>query len=89
MKIYEAISLMKDYGENATLGEVVKKIQGKKIHKCPKCGGTGKVTKRRNKAQYWECCDNWVEYEEICSLCNGEGYTEHEYKPRMIQDGWE
>lgn len=35
----------------------------------------------------------WVEdwrYREVkCDLCNGEGYTEHEYKPKMIQDGWE
>ena len=30
MKIHEAISLMKDYGENATLGEVVKKNTGQK-----------------------------------------------------------
>lgn len=26
---------------------------------------------------------------DICDLCNGEGYTEHQYKPKMIQDGWE
>ena len=45
--------------------------------------------KRKNTAQYWECCDNWEYYDVQCDLCNGEGYTEHEYKPRMIQDGWE
>ena len=25
----------------------------------------------------------------IADWCNGEGYTEHQYKPKMIQDGWE
>ena len=24
-----------------------------------------------------------------CDLCNAEGFTEKQYKPRMIQDGWE
>lgn len=89
MKIHEAFSLMKDYGENTTLGDLVKKVQGKRIHKCPKCNGTGRLTKRKNTAQYWECCDNWEYYDVQCDLCNGEGYTEHQYKPKMIQDGWE
>lgn len=89
MKIHEAVSLMKDYGENTTLGDLVKKVQGKRIHKCPKCNGTWKVEKRRNKAQYWECCDDWEYYFTTCDLCNGDGYTEHEYKPKMVQDGWE
>lgn len=89
MKIHEVVSLMKDYGENTTLGDLLKKIQGKRIHKCPKCEGSGKVTKRKNTAQYWECCDNWKYYDVQCDLCNGEGYTEHQYKPKMIQDGWE
>lgn len=43
MKIHETISLMKDYGKNTTLGDLVKKLQGKRIHKCPKCNGTGMV----------------------------------------------
>ena len=89
MKVREAIALMKEYGAKTTLEEVVKIVQGNRIHKCPKCGGTGTVTKRKNTAQYWECCENWKYYETTCDLCNGEGYTEHEYKPKMIQDGWE
>ena len=31
MRIHEAVSLMKDYGENTTLGDLVKKVQGKRI----------------------------------------------------------
>lgn len=30
MKIHEAVSLMKDYGENTTLGDLVKKSTRKK-----------------------------------------------------------
>lgn len=89
MKINECKSLISVYGENATLKDVLKQIQGNKIHRCPKCGGSGMLHKRRNTAQYWECCDRWEYYDVECDLCGGEGYTEHEYKPRMVQDGWE
>ena len=89
MKIHEAVKLCKTYGENTTLAELQKEIQGNKIHKCPKCSGTGKITKKRNKAQYWECRDDYEYYDVECDLCNGQGYTEHMYKPKMIQDGWE
>lgn len=89
MKICDVVRLCKTYGENTTLAELQKEIQGNKIHKCPKCSGTGKITKKRNKAQYWECCDDYEYYDVECDLCNGQGYTEHMYKPKMIQDGWE
>lgn len=89
MKICDAVRLCKTYGENTTLAELQKEIQGNKIHKCPKCSGTGKITKKRNKAQYWECCDDYEYYDVECDLCNGQGYTEHVYKSKMIQDGWE
>lgn len=42
-----------------------------------------------NTAEPWECCEQLKERKVTCDLCNGEGYTEHEYKPRMVQDGWE
>ena len=42
-----------------------------------------------NRAQYWECRDRYEETKVTCDLCNGEGYTEKEYKPKMVQDGWE
>lgn len=93
MKIHEAISLMEDYGENTTLGDLVKKVQGKMIHKCPKCNGTGTVSVKYNAYPSGLPDSGWVEewrYREVkCGLCNGEGYTEHQYKPKMIQDGWE
>lgn len=89
MKINEAIRLRNAYGGKTTLDELVSQIQEDKIHRCPKCGGSGTVTERVNRALYWECCDRYEEIEVPCDLCNGEGYTEKEYKPKMVQDGWE
>ena len=89
MKIHEVIRLRNIYGGKRTLDDLVKLIQGNKIYECPKCGGRGVFTKRVNFAQYWECCENYKEVEIPCDLCNGEGYTEKEYKPKMVQDGWE
>lgn len=39
MKVREAIALMREYGAKTNLEEVVKIVQGNKIHRCPKCGG--------------------------------------------------
>lgn len=89
MKIHEAICLRDDYGGETTLDDLVKLMQGNKIHRCPKCGGSGTIIKRVNRAQYWECRDRYEETKVTCDLCNGEGYTEKEYKPKMVQDGWE
>ncbi|OUO77918.1 hypothetical protein B5F53_11935 [Blautia sp. An249] len=93
MKINEAIALSKDYGANTTLGALVKQIQGNKIHKCPKCSGSGKVAVKYDDYppglpdSGW--AHKWITKYVECDLCHGEGYTEHEYKPRMVQDGWE
>lgn len=57
---------------------------------CERCG---KVSVRYNAYPSGLPDSGWVEdwkYKDIeCDLCHGEGYTEHEYKPRMVQDGWE
>ena len=93
MKVYEVIEICRDYGSDTTLGDLVRKIQGNKIHKCPKCDGKGKIAVRYNAYPSGLPDSGWVNdwkirYDE-CDLCNGEGYTEHEYKPKMVQDGWE
>ena len=59
MKIYEAICLRDDYGGKTTLDDLVKRIQGNKIHRCPKCYGKGIVIKMINRAQYLECRDRY------------------------------
>ena len=87
MKVNTAISLMECYGKDMTLGGLVKKIQGNKTHKCPKCNGTGSIRKQI-QAEVWGYRDARYGYVE-CNLCNGDGYTEHEYKPKMEQVGWE
>ena len=93
MKVHEVIELVEDYGANTTLGDLARSIQKEKIYKCPKCHGTGKVSVRYNAYPSGLPDSGFVEvwkYKDIeCDLCHGEGYTEHEYKPRMIQDGWE
>lgn len=91
MKAREAIELMEKYGAETTLGEMVKIVQGNKIHKCPKCNGRGDVSIRYNAYPSGMPDSGWVEdwkYKNVeCDLCHGEGYTEHEYKPKMVQDG--
>ena len=52
MKIHEAIRLRNVYGGETTLNGLVSLIQGNKIHRCPKCGGSGTTIKRVNRAQY-------------------------------------
>ncbi len=84
--------LIDTYGTNTTLGEVLKKIQGNKIYKCPNCHGQGFKTVEYNSYPNGLPDSGWVyeaAYKNVeCDLCKGEGYTDHEYKPRMIQDGW-
>lgn len=93
LKVKDAIELRACYGGNTTLDEVVSHIQGNKIHMCPKCYGTGQVLRRYNAYPKGLPDSGWVEdwkYENItCDLCKGDGYTEVEYQPRMVQDGWE
>lgn len=93
LKVKDVLELRECYGGEVTLDQVVRHIQGKKTHKCPKCGGTGTVSVRYNAYPQGLPDSGWVEdwqYKSVeCDLCKGEGYTEEEYRPRMIQDGWE
>ena len=87
MKTCVAIELAERYGGNTTLGDLVRKIQGNKIYKCPKCNGIGKINRQIYSGTGWDYEPKCKKV--TCDLCHGEGYTEHEYKPRMVQDGWE
>lgn len=55
--------------EKTTFDDLVKLMQGNKIHRCPKCGGSGTIIKRVNRAQYWERCADYVEKEVTCDKC--------------------
>jgi len=92
MTINEVKGLVDRYGADMTLGQVLIKVQGNKIYKCPKCEGKGFITIKYNSYPKGLPDSGWVyepAYRDVeCNLCNGEGYTDHEYKPRMVQDGW-
>lgn len=93
MKIYEAKQLCHQYGSNTTLGDLVRIIQGNKVHMCPKCSGKGYTVVEYNSYPDGLPDSGWeyrAAYKNIpCDLCDGAGYTSHKYKPRMVQDGWE
>lgn len=83
LKVTDIVSLIDVYGENATLGDIYKKVANGRIHRCPKCSGMGYVITKYYKD--FEVFDK----EEECDLCKGQGYTKEEYVPKMVQDGWE
>lgn len=96
MKIFEVLGLCQTYGNNTTLGDLARKIQGNKIYKCPKCNGAGKIetfdtAKDHSMDMGFIPPKGWKRPTKIveCDLCDGEGYTAHEYKPKMQQIGWE
>lgn len=88
IKINDVISLCEIYGSNTTLGDLARKIKGNKVYKCPKCNGIGYTTVKNNNYS-WRTSPSNMYKDVICDLCGGDGYTEHEYKPKMIQNGWE
>ena len=89
MKVCKAIELARKYGRNTTLGELVRAVQGDKIHRCPKCNGSGMVSIKYNAYPSGLPDSGWVEdwkYKNIeCDLCHGDGYTEHEYNPKWCK----
>lgn len=94
MKIREVKELVDRYGSCVTLGQLLTKIQGNKLYECPKCKGNGFITIEYNGIPSWMDRSGGFDYkaaykDEKCDLCGGEGYTDHEYKPRMVQEGWE
>lgn len=67
---------LKKIGEEFGVSEDVERVIKKmtgNLHKCPQCNGSGIGTTLD------ECCD----------LCDGQGYTEKKYRPKMVQCGWE
>ena len=84
MKAIDIEQLIKEYGKDVTLEEILKKKKGDYIYKCPKCGGKGYTLERYNAYPPGLPDSGWVDdwqYEEVtCDLCNGRGYTKEEYK---------
>ena len=43
MKILDIEDLCGTYGEEMTLGGLLRELQGRRVHKCPRCGGEGEI----------------------------------------------
>ena len=78
--------LLRKFGPERTVGEIYSGFRNIYKYQCPKCEGTGKDFKKISGELGYEQ-DRYVEIE--CDLCKGIGYTKEEYKPKMVQDGWE
>lgn len=93
MKIKDIKNLISVYGGESTLNQILEKKLSQKPYKCPKCNGIGTNSIRYNAYPSGLPDSGWVErweYKDVeCDLCNGEGCTVKEYKPKMVQQGWE
>lgn len=93
IRINEIIELCGAYGENTTLGDLKRIIQGNKKYECPNCKGKGYTVEKYNAYPSGLPDSGWVYkagYRNIpCDLCHSIGYTEKQYKPKMVQEGWE
>lgn len=93
MKIHEIKYLIYIYGGDTKLNDILKMIQGNKKYVCPKCNGSGSLKIKYNAYPPGlpdsGFVDDWRYKYVDCDLCNGEGYTDKEYVPRMVQDGFE
>ena len=81
------------YGEDVTFKDLLALMKGPRQFRCPKCNGRGYVAKQYNAYppglpdSGW--VDDWKLTDVECDLCGGQGWTDREWKPRMVQDGWE
>lgn len=84
--------LIEEYGgRDTTVGTILDYLLNITPYKCPSCDGLGK-TKETYNAYPSGLPDSGFVYQEgvryhICELCNGIGYTQKKYVPKMI-DGW-
>lgn len=93
MKAFEVKKLEQEYGSNATLAEIFESFD--LPYECPQCNGKGTYSKRVVVPYPSGLPDSgWVPdtvkyVPSSCELCVGHGWTSKEYKPRMVQSGWE
>lgn len=93
MKAFEVKELENRYGSEATLKEIFQSFE--RPFKCPQCNGTATYSKRTIEKYPSGFPDSgWVPDKVVyvpttCELCDGQGWVDKEYKPKMIQDGWE
>lgn len=93
MKAYEAKQLIREYSATTTLKEIFESFE--RPFECPQCLGTGFYQKKIIVPYPRGFPDSgWVpdsiEYKRTkCELCDGHGWATKEYKPKMVQDGWQ
>lgn len=93
MKAFEAKDLENKFGSKTTLKDIFESFE--RPYRCPQCNGAGTYSKRTVKPYPKGLPDSgWVPDEIIyvpttCELCDGHGWVDKEYKPKMVQDGWE
>jgi hypothetical protein len=92
-EIQKLIQYRNVYGGEMTIDGLISKIKGDRIYQCPKCSGKGSTSVRCNAYPSGLPDSGWVDdwkYKDVqCDLCQGFGYNNKEYKPKMIQNGWE
>ena len=86
-QLYIVDELIRKYGSDITLGELLIELTRDKGYRCPKCHGRGfvSITIKTVDSYGYE-----IENKDIkCDLCKGTGFTDKKMKPKMVQDGWE
>lgn len=91
MKAFEIKALEKEYGSEATLEQVFELLE--RPYQCPQCNGAAVCCKPSPKNTFLgKLLNQAVESEQVlsaCELCDGQGWTEKEFVPKLIQAGWE
>lgn len=78
-----AKQLVKEYGENITLGELLDKLQKGRKYKCPNCDGNGIVSACVDPGHpNMDELHRPAKFEmQDCDLCEGHGYTKKRKRP--------
>lgn len=90
--IRQVQGLVRKFGRQATLENVLAALMAERPHRCPRCDGRGYVTEEYDAYPRGLPDSGWATdmrtRNVVCHLCGGEGYTAEEYIPNMVQDGW-
>jgi len=92
LKTCDVIRLINDYGDKATLSDILKIVADGRIYECPKCNGLGYTVVEYN-AYPEGLPDSCGVYEPgfknvECDICQGEGYTREKYEPKYKLEGY-
>lgn len=89
LRILDVKQLIKYWGGEITLNNILEKLMKDKKYICPKCNASGQ---EKYNAYPMGLPDSGCVYKEgltSCSLCGGDGYTSKLYKPKYELTGYE